>query len=505
MVGTIVGCSRYGPLDQQWSYKTGDTIAATPALQWNQVFIGSWDGYEYALDEATGALKWRTFLGQAPDPGGCDTTGVTSSPLTINDTLYLGGGDDYWYAVDRYFGNPLWRVFTGSVSTGHYNWSTPAALNGFAYVGIASLCDTPLVQGQLLRVNMSTHQIANTWDVVPDGQLGGTIWTKPVVDASRNAVFVTTGNRAYDSTRNNQPYGESMVSLDATTLAIKGSWSLPLSEPTPDADWGTAPTFFQDGLGRDLVAAGNKNGIVYAFLRDNVSAGPVWSRRIAFGATSDAPASGGIYSNGLYDFQRLYYAGAGTTIDGNTVAGSIRALNPNTGAIIWETALPSRVFGALTFANGMLVVPSLKALYVVDPATGELLYENPLTLYGAAKVAGGRLYIGDYGGTFHAYTFPSSPGAGSSAAAARVALARGCQRVEQPGLAGRVRATRLGSATAPATVRVYRRADCTGRSFARARLRGGETAVVKVRRSLRRHLWVRSSRALRLKLALPQR
>ena len=82
-----------------------------------------------------------------------------------------------------YIGNPLWRVFTGSVSTGHYNWSTPGGLNGFAYVGIASLCDTPLVQGQLLRVDMSTHQIANTLNVVPDGQLGGTIWTKPVVDA----------------------------------------------------------------------------------------------------------------------------------------------------------------------------------------------------------------------------------------------------------------------------------------------------------------------------------
>src|SRR3954451_12797443 len=238
----VTGCSRYGALKQQWSYKAGDTIAATPALDSNRVFIGSWDGYEYALNETTGALIWKRYLGVVPNPGGCDDIGVTSSPLTINGTLYLGGGDDYWYALNMSTGNPLWKVFTGSTAAGYYNWSTPAELNGFAYVGAASLCDTPLVQGKLYRVNLATHQIVNTWKVVPDGQTGGTIWTKPVVDAARNTVYVTTGNRAYDASGNSQVYPEALVALEATTLAIKGYWSLPVADPTPDADWGTAPT-----------------------------------------------------------------------------------------------------------------------------------------------------------------------------------------------------------------------------------------------------------------------
>jgi outer membrane protein assembly factor BamB len=503
LLALLPGCGKYGALKQQWSYKTDDTIAATPALNGGRVFIGSWDGYEYALDEATGALKWRTFLGRVPNPGPCDDIGVTSSPLTIGGTLYLGGGDDYWYALNMYTGSPLWRVFTGDTAAGYYNWSTPAELNHFAYVGAASLCDTPLVQGKLYRVDMTTHQIVNTFKVVADGETGGTIWTKPVVDAARNAVFVTTGNRAYDSNREHQPYGEAMLSLDATTLAVKGVWSLPLSEPTPDADWGTAPLFFQDGQGHDRVSAGNKNGVVYAFSRDNVSAGPIWSRRIANGAVGSDPAAGGAYSNGIYDFKKVYYAGGATTINGQAVKGSIRALNPLNGAIIWETPLDSKPFGQLAYANGMIVVSGKSALYMVDAANGEILYQNDMTLYAGAAVKNNRIVIGDYRGVVHAYTEPSGTGP-PSAAAASIALARGCQQFQQPPIgAGRVRATRTGRASAPATIGVYGTADCSGHPIVRTRLRGGHSVVVKVRRMLhRKHLWVRSSSALRLKLRL---
>jgi outer membrane protein assembly factor BamB len=513
MVGAIAGCSRYGSLPQQWSVQTGDKIAATPAVNWGRVFIGSWDGYEYSLNEATGAQYWRTYLGVVPNPGGCDELGVTSSPLTLDGTLYLGGGDDWWYSLNMYTGHVLWRVFTGDTTTGHYNWSSPAALNGFAYVGVASQCDTPLVQGQLLRVNMSTHQIVNTLNIVPNGQVGGTIWTKPVVDAARNSVFVTTGNRAYtDSSNDTQPHAEAMLAVDGTTLAIKSFWSLPVSDQTPDADWGTAPTLFTDSTGRALVSAANKNGVLYAFLRDNVAAGPVWSRRLAFAAVGDEPAAGGIYSNGYFDGTRLYYAGGGTTINGQTENGSIRALDPRTGAVIWETALPNRVFGALTFANGMLVVPSYGYLFLVDPATGAILYDNALSLYGAATVANGRLFVGDTKGVVHAYTYPSSPGAGAStaasASAARVALSKGCQTVEQPAPVGaRVRVTRLGRASAPARIAVFDSSDCSGKPAARATLSGGDASVLTVPKSVTAgtHVSVRSSRAVRLKLRLAQR
>lgn len=434
---SLTGCV---VLEHQWTAQTGYWIAAKPVVSGGTVFVGSWDGYEYAYDAQSGAQKWRTFLGQTQDT--CPeniTVGVTSAPQVQNGVAYLGGGDSRWYALDAQTGSVLWSIPTGdnSPSGGHYNWSSPAIHNGAAYVGIASLCDRPLVQGKLLRVSLSTHQIANVWKVVPDGQVGGTIWTSPVVDAARNTVFVTTGNRAYDSSGATQQHAEAMVALDATTLAVKSYWSLPVSDPTPDADWGTSPTLFTDSSGRALVSAANKNGILYAFNRDNLGAGPVWQVRLAQAAAGEEPGAGGVYSNGFFDGHTLYYAGGRTTIRGTTYEGSIRAIDPATGRFVWEAALPRKPFGALTGANGMIVVPPFQpALYGFEAATGRVVFWNPLGkdnwLYGASTIANGLLYYGDGFGVVHALRFPASPPPPQDASAALAASATSLSHAGSP-------------------------------------------------------------------------
>ena len=51
-------------LIQAWQFRTPQPISATPAVVNGVVYIGSWDGYEYGLDELTGELKWKTYLVQ---------------------------------------------------------------------------------------------------------------------------------------------------------------------------------------------------------------------------------------------------------------------------------------------------------------------------------------------------------------------------------------------------------------------------------------------------------
>ena len=205
--------------------------------------------------------------------------------------------------------------------------------NGHAYVGVASLCDTPLVQGKLLRVDLATHQIANTWNVVPDGEVGGTIWTTPVVDTARNTVFVTTGDRKLPGFDRDQQHAEALVALDATTLAIKGYWSLSVSDPTPDADWGTSSTLFQ-GQPRPRSGFGGEQERHPLRLP---------ARRRLRGAGLVAALGGGRRGLGSRRrgrlLERLVRRPAAllrwrsTTIGGNTYEGSVRALDPATGAI----------------------------------------------------------------------------------------------------------------------------------------------------------------------------
>ena len=60
---TIVATSNAAQLTKLWSFATGGPVAASAAIVGSTVYVGSWDGYEYALDAGTGAQKWRTYLG----------------------------------------------------------------------------------------------------------------------------------------------------------------------------------------------------------------------------------------------------------------------------------------------------------------------------------------------------------------------------------------------------------------------------------------------------------
>jgi outer membrane protein assembly factor BamB len=108
-------------------------------------------------------MKRKTFLGITNVPG-CypPAAGITSGTAVQNGVVYVGGGDDYWCALDANTSKILWKIYTGdnSPTGGHYNWSSPLLYNGYAYIGIASFGDCPLAQGQLLKVRLKTHQVA---------------------------------------------------------------------------------------------------------------------------------------------------------------------------------------------------------------------------------------------------------------------------------------------------------------------------------------------------------
>jgi len=409
---TTLSPSNAGHLAEHWAFKTGGIIASSPTIVNGVVYVGSWDGYEYALNATTGALEWRTYLGITSAPN-CNPTsaGVTSVAAVQHGVVYVGGGDAYWYALDASTGAVLWKVYTGdnSASGGHYNWASPLLSNGYAYIGIASFGDCPLVQGQLLQVSLSTHQVVNTYNFVPTGQAGAGIWTSPTLDATSNTVYVTTGTQV-----GAQPLAQAIVALDAATLTLKGSWQIPAAQAISDSDWGTTPIVFDDATGTHLVAAADKNGYLYAYDRADVAAGPLWQQKIGNGGScpqcGDGMASSGAFANG-----RLYYASGSTTIHGSAYPGSVRALNPATGAYLWEHGSPAVIVPAIAYANGLIVDGAGATLEVLNASTGAPLYSYVTggTLWGAPSVANGQIFEGSTDGYVYAFglasPLPSTP------------------------------------------------------------------------------------------------
>jgi len=448
-------------LQQKFATVTGGMIAAEPAVVNGIAYIGSWDGYEYAMNATTGAMLWKTFLGKITDPP-CvpPTMGVTSSATVSNGVVYVGGADDsnnqeQWYALSAATGAILWSVPTGlgTQAGGYYNWSSPLIITDpadgqqYGYIGIASVCDAPLIQGKLLKVSLTTHAYVGEADMVPAGQVGGGIWTSPTYDASTNRIFVSTGTLNLYS----QTLSQAVVAIDASSMNVVDSWQLPFEAAVSDSDWGTTPTLTTDSQGHQLVSLANKNGILYTLSRTNLAAGPIWQRRIAYGG--DCPTCGdGSISSGTFANGVLYYAG-GSNTDSNGIGhqGSVTAFDPGTGAVLWTRETNSAPLGSIIEDNGMIFDGQGAVVEALDATTGASLwtYKIGAGTYGAPAIANGMLYLGALNGKFYGFglpaTLPSPPPPDPNCPAGFT-----CQNIGNTGIAGSEQVNADGSVTVTA-------------------------------------------------------
>ncbi len=433
-----------------WKYLTGSAILSPPAVVNGIVYFGSSDGYEYAVNASNGALVWKQNLGTTNDPN-CPNLGmplgVTSGATVQNGVVYVGGGATNWYALNAATGAVLYTVPTGdnSVTGAHYNWASPLLYNGYAYIGIASNCDNPLVQGELIQVSLggaglpAAGTITNVAKFVPDGQVGGGVWTSPTVDPATNTIFVSTGTINLYT----QQLSQAIVSLDAGTLAIKSHWQLPFQVETYNSDWGTTPTLTTDTKGDQLLSVANKNGILYTFNRNNLAAGPIWQYQIARGGAcpqcGDGPISSGAFVSNLtiggYTGPVLFYASPSTLINGTGYSGVVRAFNPADGTVLWTHTDAGPILGSLAYDNGLLAFGQGNIFEVLDATTGRSVYDYCTNSYifSAAAIADGEIFVGNSDDNMYAFNLqpPATPPADPNCPAGYT-----CQDVGGPPVAG---------------------------------------------------------------------
>jgi outer membrane protein assembly factor BamB len=392
-----------------WSYHARGGITVQPIVAKGVIYWGSWDGYEHATT-LTGKELWSAYLGvTSKEDCGYSSLGVASTAtvgtLTINgmpvQVVFVAGGNGYFYALNALDGKIVWSTLLGETPE-HFIWSSPLVYQGSVYEGVASLGDCPNAHGQLVQLNAATGQIENVFNVVPVGCRGGSVWSSPTINTHTGELYITTGNASACNT--NEPYAVSLVELRSADLTYVASWQVPPSQWDDDSDFGATPTLFSatiDGTVRPLVGAINKNGVYYAFVQGEIGNGPVWS-------TALSNAVGSIASS-AWDGERLYVAGGNTTISGRFCQGSVNALDPATGKIIWQRCLTDeRELAPVTAIPGLIVVGEGRFLLMFDAITGKTVFEYEDTYEdslfdGAPTIADGLLVVGNMDG--HLYTF----------------------------------------------------------------------------------------------------
>jgi len=261
----------------------------------------------------------------------------------------------------------------------------------------------------VLKLNRVTGALQGSFNVVPNGCDGGGVWGSPAVDAAAGTVYFDTGN-AGDCT-SSEPLAPALVEIRASDMTLLGSWAVPPAQQADDSDFGATPTLFTGTIGgqtQPLVGVINKNGVFYAFKRDAVSSGPVWSTRIATGGGNPTTGAGDIAS-AAFDGTTLYVGGDAI----GSCAGSMNALNPGTGAVIWQHCFTDGfVLGGETVTSGGVVAMGEgNNIAVLSAATGKSLFTfaGQGTFFGPPSIANGTLYEGDMSGNLYALTINQTP------------------------------------------------------------------------------------------------
>jgi outer membrane protein assembly factor BamB len=435
---TSITPSNVGSLQPVWRWlpPTGagkNKLWSSPVVVGGVVFIGSENGYFYAISEATRAVLWSKFLGLVVGTtcgngrsGVISTATVTPDPATGKLAVYVNAPDGHLYAMDAGTGTVLWTGTVGIPSTTQndfYAWGSPLVANGSVYIGVSSQCDNPLVQGGLLRFTQDsagglTNPVAATFHTLPDSVTcpplttpgcGGSIWSAPAAEPD-GSIVVTTGNGP--GAIDNPPNSASMVKLDPTNLSVLAAFTVPVAEQTNDADWGGSPTMFTailNGVTTPLVGGCNKDGHFYALRQSDLSL--VWDYMM--GTPSQPGGAQQCDAAAIWDGTNLIEGGGSpTTINGVTYQGSVQSLYLATGSVdgsitgtpVWQTGLPGNIVGSPTEDGaGVVAAPVYFStsgnlgVYLLSAATGAILGFIPMPLshqFAQPVFAGNDLLVG---------------------------------------------------------------------------------------------------------------
>jgi hypothetical protein len=234
------------------------------------------------------------------------------------------------------------------------------------------------------------------------------------VDVARGLAFFGTGSCSVDGVTT----GESMWGVDLRSGAMQWVFHPPRDSTRYDDDFGASANVLPGGL----VGNGSKDGWYYAVAEDPAadgSAALAWATHVgesghattdfAVGGVIGTPAVGKVGADdAIFVTTAISTPIKGPLDDGFSLDTtlledpsrllSLSALRASDGALLWRSPLARQSYGAPTYANGVVLVPSTFdfSLQAYDASTGVLLATIPVggAPSSAPAIVGDRVFIG---------------------------------------------------------------------------------------------------------------
>jgi outer membrane protein assembly factor BamB len=123
-------------LEVRWQFKAKDSVEGTAAIVHGTVYIGCLDEHLYALDLATGRVKW-TY--QTDPAKGTKVGPIRTSPAVRDGVVYIGDTDGVFHCVDAATGNKRWTFDTQAEVTSSASFAGDTILFGSSDENLHSL------------------------------------------------------------------------------------------------------------------------------------------------------------------------------------------------------------------------------------------------------------------------------------------------------------------------------------------------------------------------------
>jgi len=387
---TQLGRENVGQLDVKWTFETDAPIQTTPTVIGDTIYFGTLSGYQYALESATGAQKWRHFIGYSHHPG-APTQGVRSSCQFDNGRIYFGTGLAKVHCLDADSGRELWQtqIDKNLIRNRTQIFCSPAVYKNKVYLGTSS------GQAEAVCLDAETGAVRWRFYVVPDRarDAGGSIWTSPSIDETANIVYFATGSVKSFIPADPMLFAESLIACDADTGEM-----LWYDQPTPadpfDMDYSCHPMIFdathpsRNHEIRSCVGAGNKAGF---FCFNRYTGEKLWKTMLTHATNAGGPR----LNSTATAYNRVFVVSNATGIRGRSARSVTAALHAYTGDVMWWVVNSAPIGAPVAVANHVFYQGLTDGVMeAIDAISGEQLWKHQFTdvLRGGMAIANGHLY-----------------------------------------------------------------------------------------------------------------